>query len=123
MQAEYKALLEADDQPVQDRGGVLAVDMGAWSEALDVTPEMVEGAFTRGRQIAEEVGDMSALESAYDGLPDGLQNAIWRVLAEPHRRIEVIDSLSDGDFDQLCHFLTSTTNIEHQAAVRAMGFR
>ena len=65
---------------------------------------------------------MSALESAYDGLPDGLQNAIWRVLAEPHRRIEVIDRLSDSDFDQLVHFLTSMTDLEHQAVEKVLGF-
>jgi hypothetical protein len=87
-----------------------------------VSNEQVSGAFERGRQIADDVGGMPGLESAYDGLPDGLQNAIWRVLAEPHRRIEVTDRLSDSDFDQLVHSLTSMTDIEHRAVEKALGF-
>jgi hypothetical protein len=42
-------------------------------------------------------------------------------VAEPHRRIEVIDSLSDSDFDQLVHFLTSMPEHEHRAIEKALG--
>ncbi len=33
-------------------------------------------------------------------MPDAVQRLYWQVLAQPERRIELIDNLSDEDFDQ-----------------------
>ncbi len=54
-------------------------------------------------------------------MPDAVQRLYWQVLAQPERRIELIDNLSDEDFDQLAHFIDILTDVEHAAVERALG--
>jgi len=107
---------EASD-PATAQGELLA----EWATSLDLEPAEVQGAFDRAAQIANEIGDSRDLDDAFAGLPDGLQRAVWITLADPSRRIEQIDALSDADFNQLEHLLDTMTDPEMDAVCAALG--
>jgi hypothetical protein len=122
LQAEYRQLLEGKQvapqgEAPQAPGEVLAT----WSESLGVTPEEMSAGFDRAQQIAAEIGDTSALDGAIEGLPDGLQRAIWVTLADPTRRLEQIDALSDEDFEELLFFWDSLAEGERAPIEHVLG--
>ena len=64
---------------------------------------------------------MSALDSAFEGLPDSLQRACWQILAQPERRIELWDGLGHRDGLQLLHLLEHMPEAELSAIEKALG--
>ena len=121
---QQKALeILSEDERTQDPVTVHAEVLTTWSESLGVSSEQMQNGFDRAAQIATEVGDTQDLDLAYEGLPPGVQRAIWTTLSDPSRRIEQIDALSDADFDALNFFLEAMTDAEIAAVERALGLR
>ena len=120
VQNEYKALLEADERnlPVEMTE---PENVAGWAEHLDVPPEQVLDMMQRAEQITAEVGDTSELETAFSGLSDRVQWAIRRALAAPEMRIELIQGLTDEEYNELGTFLDAMTPEEHKAVEKALG--
>ncbi len=121
LQAEYLALAEAAERN-------LSPDMteptfvATWSEAMDVPGEVVLDGMERARQIEDELGGNTGdLMASFEGLPDTVQHAARLALAEPERRIELLQSLTDSEHEQLAQWLSGMTEAEHKAVEKALG--
>ena len=121
LQAEYLALAEAAERN-------LSAEMtepkfvAAWSEAMDVPGEVVLDGMERAQQISADLGgNTGELETSFAGLPDRVQHAARLALAEPERRIELLQSLTDSEHEQLEQFVRGMTPEEHAAVERALG--
>ena len=120
VQNEYRALLESDARGLPAEM-TEPENVAAWSDHLQVEPEQVLDMMQRAEQITAEVGDTSELETSFAGLPDTVQHAARLALAEPERRIELLQSLTDSEHEQLAQFLAGMTEEDHKAVERALG--
>ncbi len=76
----------------------------------------------RARQIEDELGGNTGdLMASFEGLPDTVQHAARLALAEPERRIELLQSLTDSEHEQLAQWLSGLTPAEHAAVEKALG--
>ncbi len=121
LQDEYRSLLEADSRGLSEE--MTSTDMvQSWADHLDVTPEAALDGFERAQQIEDELGgNTGELMTAFGGLPDRVQWVCRRALAAPEMRIELIQGLSDEDYNQLGGFLDAMTPKEHRAVEKALG--
>ncbi len=121
LQDEYRSLLEADSRGLSEEMTSTGM-VQSWADHLDVTPEAALDGFERAQQIEDELGGNTAeLTTAFSGLPDRVQWVCRRALAAPEMRIELIQGLSDEDYNELGTFLAAMTPEEHKAVEKALG--
>ncbi len=121
LQDEYRSLAEADARGLSEE--MTSADMvQSWADHLDVTPEEALDGFERAEQISTDLGgDTAELMTAFSGLPDRVQWVCRRALAAPEMRIELIQGLTDEEYNMLGGFLDAMTPEEHKAVERALG--
>jgi hypothetical protein len=120
LQAEYLALQEADVRGLPAEM-TEPETVASWAEHLDVPPEQVLDGMQRAEEITAEVGDTGELMTAFSGLADRVQWVCRRALAAPEMRIELIQGLTDEEYNQLGGFLDAMTPAEHKAVEKALG--
>ena len=120
LQDEYRSLAEADERGL-DFDMTEPKNLEVWSGHLGVEPEQVLDGMERAQQITNEVGDTGELETAFEGLPDRVQWACRQALAAPERRLDLVRSLTDAEYEQLGTFLDGMTEPEQQAVKNALG--
>ena len=121
LQDEYRSLLEADARGLPAEM-TEPETVAAWAEHLDVPVEAALDGMQRAEEISADLGaNTGDLETAFSGLSDRVQWVCRRALAAPEMRIELIQGLSDEDYNGLGGFLDAMTPAEHKAVERALG--